>query len=147
MANRSRLNTGRQRTSRLTPGAGIEDVVRAFPDPLVALSEEPASAVQGVLSAVASDSTAGRRPLDRVLEDPGVGRLIGELRDRGLVPAGEAAQRVRLAVGAILAFAALSSGSGLFGRAERERLVAFVAAGLRAPAGPPRDREAPRAKS
>ncbi|MGW4059191.1 hypothetical protein ACWEGE_12970 [Amycolatopsis sp. NPDC004747] len=109
--------------------------MRAFLDPL---SEEPASAVQGVLSAVASDSTAGRRPLDRVLEDPGVGRLIGELRDRGLVPAGQAAQRVRLAVGAILAFAALSSGPGLSGRAERERLVAFVAAGLRAPAEPPR---------
>ncbi|NBH03246.1 TetR family transcriptional regulator [Amycolatopsis sp. SID8362] len=136
-----------RRFDRLTTDASVEDVVRAFLDPLVALSDEPASAVQGVLSAVAADSTAGRRPLDRILEDPGVGRLIGELRGRGLVPAGEAAQRVRLAVGTILAFAALSSGSGLSDRAEREQLVAFVTAGLRAPASPPYDREAPRAKS
>ncbi|MDS0135915.1 MULTISPECIES: hypothetical protein [unclassified Amycolatopsis] len=99
---------------------------------LGALSDEPTATVRGVLSAVVSDSTADRRPLDRVLEDAGVGRLIAELRDRGLVPAGEAAQRVRLAVGTILAFAALSSGPGLSGRGERELLIAFVTAGLRA---------------
>ncbi|WP_224389750.1 TetR/AcrR family transcriptional regulator [Pseudonocardia sp. ICBG1293] len=129
-----------RRFGRLAATADVEEVVRAFVEPLVVLHHEPAVAVRAVLAVVALDATADRRLLDRVLDDPGVGALTEELALRRLVPAEEMTERVRLAVGTVLAFSALSAGADPSRDGGRERLIAFVAAGLRGARPAPDDR-------
>ncbi|WP_267423609.1 MULTISPECIES: TetR/AcrR family transcriptional regulator [unclassified Curtobacterium] len=127
------INAERERRYAGLPAPrNVDGVIRAFVEPLEILALDSNSAMQPLMHAMVLDADGVGHPLERVLIDPGVTRLVDELEScLPELDSGEVRARVRLAVATILAVVTSRSESSVWHRAPLDALVRFVGAGLR----------------